>query len=265
MLLRRRASPDRRDRRLAVTLLGRALSPAVAGIGAALTLAAGPAAAATSTVSTPAPQVLSNETTFTRWAFVEQIAPIYQQPTTSSPRVARLRWSTSDGFPQTYLLLRTRWHAQRREWVKLRIPMRPDGHTGWVQRDTLGAFHLTHLLLVVDRERLKISLYNHGQLRWSAPIAVGKPTTPTPPGRFWITERIKVNDPSSGYYPYALGTSDYSTLTGWPGGGIVGIHGPYYQSQLIPGRISHGCIRLRITDDDWLARHISLGTAVHII
>jgi hypothetical protein len=210
-------------------------------------------------------QVLSTETTFTRWAYVNQIEWIYQRPTQSSARVTRLRWRTEDGFPQTYLLLRAYWDSNGREWVKLRIPMRPNGRTGWVQRDALGAFHVSHLLLVVDRERVRVSLCSHGRLVWHAPAAVGKPSTPTPPGRFWITERFKIDDPNSGYYPYAFGTSAYSTLTDWPGGRVVGIHGPYYQPQLIPGRISHGCIRLCVTDDDWLANHIALGTPIHIL
>ncbi len=139
--------------------------------------------------------------------------------------MARPRWSTESGLPQTYLLLRARWDAQGREWVKVRIPVRPNGRTGWVKRDALGAFHLTHLLVVVDRQRLQILLYRSGRLVWSAPVAVGKPSTPTPPGRFWITERFKIENPSSGYWPYAFGTSDYSTLTDWPEGGVVGLHG----------------------------------------
>jgi lipoprotein-anchoring transpeptidase ErfK/SrfK len=80
-------------------------------------------------------------------------------------------------------------------------------------------------------------------------------STPAPAGHFWIDERSQITDPSSGYYPYAFGTTDYSTLTDWPGGGVVGIHGPYYDAQGIPGYISHGCIRLGVTDDFWLAAH----------
>ena len=178
--------------------------------------------------------------------------------------MARPRWSTESGLPQTYLLLRARWDAQGREWVKVRIPVRPNGRTGWVKRDALGAFHLTHLLVVVDRQRLQILLYRSGRLVWSAPVAVGKPSTPTPPGRFWITERFKIENPSSGYWPYAFGTSDYSTLTDWPEGGVVGLHGPYYQPQLIPGRISHGCIRLRVADDAWLASHVFVERALAV-
>ncbi len=96
-------------------------------------------------------------------------------------------------------------------------------------------------------------------------MGVGKPATPTPTGHFWIDERFQISDPSSGYYPYAFGTTDYSTLTDWPGGGVVGIHGPYYDPQGIPGYISHGCIRLEVADDFWLAAHLMLGTPVDVI
>jgi lipoprotein-anchoring transpeptidase ErfK/SrfK len=82
-----------------------------------------------------------------------------------------------------------------------------------VKRAALGVLHLTHQLLVVNRERLRMYFYIDGHLRWSAPVAVGKPGTPTPPGRFWIRERFRIDDPRSGYWPYAFGTSDYSTLT----------------------------------------------------
>ena len=58
---------------------------------------------------------------------------------------------------------------------------------------------------------------------------------------------------------------DYSTLTDWPGGGVVGSHGPYFASSGIPGYISHGCIRLQVADDFWLARHVSLGTPLRVL
>ena len=209
-------------------------------------------------------EVLSNETTLSRWAYPDRLAGVYRAPRFSSRRVTRLHWDTEDGFPEVYLLLRAHWDKRGREWVLLRVPMRPNGTTGWVRRDALGRFHLTHLLLVVDRERLRMSLYSSGRLRWSAPVGVGKSASPTPAGHFWIREEFKVQDPRSGYWPYAFGTADYSTLTDWPGGGIVGIHGPYYEPQLIPGRISHGCIRLRVADDGWLAGHIAVGTPLRV-
>lgn len=221
-------------------------------------------ASASASPSPPRDQRLSNETTFTRWAYVARIAPIYQRPRSASPRITRLHWSTEDGFPEIYLLRRAHWDPTGQEWVQLRIPMRPNGRTGWVRRRDLGALHLTHRQLVVDRRRLRMYLFERGRRIWSAPIGIGRPSAPTPPGRFWIRERFAIADRSSGYWPYAFGTSDYSTLTDWPGGGVVGIHGPYYQDSSIPGRISHGCLRLHPADDAWLAHHVGLGTPLRV-
>jgi len=210
-------------------------------------------------------QVLSNEVTFTRWAYVNRIAWIYRSHSTSAPRVAQLTWYTADGFPSIYIALRTHWDAHGSEWVKLRVPGRPNGRTGWVQRNALGALHLTHLLVVVNRERLRMYFFRGGRQIWSAPVGVGRAGTPTPTGHFWIDERFTIADPGSGYYPYAFGTTDYSTLSDWPGGGVVGIHGPYYDASGIPGYISHGCIRLHVADDLWFAAHVALGTPLRVI
>lgn len=212
----------------------------------------------------PADAVLSNERTLSRWAYVARVEPIRARPDRRARRVATLHQSTEDGFPEVYLLLRSHVDGGGREWIELRVPMRPNGRVGWVPRSALGAFHRTEELIVVDRRRLRMLLYVRGRRRWSAPVGVGKPGTPTPPGHFWIRERFKIADPRSGYWPYAFGTADYSTLTDWPGGGVVGIHGPYYEPQRIPGAISHGCIRLRTGDDAWLARHVSVGVPLRV-
>jgi lipoprotein-anchoring transpeptidase ErfK/SrfK len=220
------------------------------------------------TTTTPPPKktvVLSNEDTFTRWAYTNQIVWIHKQPSASSKRIVRTNWYTPDGFPELYLLLKQGYDAQGRAWVELRIPGRPNGRVGWVPRRALGKFHLTHELIVVNREKTRLYLYRYGHRIWSAPVGVGKPSTPTPTGHFWIRERFKITNPSSGYYPFAFGTTDYSTLSNWPGGGVVGIHGPYYDPQGIPGHISHGCIRLEVAADAWLAHHITLGVPVHVI
>ena len=76
---------------------------------------------------------------------------------------------------------------------------------------------------------------------------------------------MAVTSRGSPYWPYVLGTSDHSTLTDWPGGGVVGIHGDFGEPQRIPGDPSHGCVRMRDPDIAWLARHVSLGTPVEIL
>ena len=208
---------------------------------------------------------LSDESSLTRWANITDPEAIRSRPDTRSRRMGVLRWYTEDGFPEVYLLLRSHWDDQGVEWVQLRIPGRPNGRTGWVTRDALGPLHNSRSLLVIDRPRLHITLYRRGRRIWRAPVGIGKPSTPTPAGHFWVRERFKVLDPSSPYAPYALGTADYSTLTEWPGGGVVGIHGDWNQPWLIPGQPSHGCVRLHREDVAWLAHHIATGTPLRIL
>lgn len=208
---------------------------------------------------------LSNERTFTRWANMSRRIAVHARPTSTSKRITTLHALTEDGFPEVYLLLRTHWDSKGREWVRVRVPMRPNGRSGWVRREGLGRFHLTTTAVVVDRKRLRLKLFDSGVLVLDAPAGIGKRGTGTPAGRFWIRERFEIQDRRSGYWPYAFGTSAYSKLSDWPGGGIVGIHGPYFQSALIPGRISHGCVRLRVADDRFLAIYMKLGTPVRIL
>jgi lipoprotein-anchoring transpeptidase ErfK/SrfK len=98
---------------------------------------------------------------------------------------------------------------------------------------------------------------------WSARVGVGAPGTPTPAGRFYVREKIRnlAGDPL--YGPWAIGTSAYSRLSEWPGGGVIGIHGTD-RPGLIPGRPSHGCVRLRNADVTKLVQKLPLGTPIWI-
>jgi lipoprotein-anchoring transpeptidase ErfK/SrfK len=69
---------------------------------------------------------------------------------------------------------------------------------------------------------------------------------------------------NAAYGPIAFGTSARSSvLTDWPGGGYIGIHGTD-APRLIPGHISHGCVRLRNAAILRLARVMSVGTPLTI-
>ena len=209
--------------------------------------------------------VLSNERTLTRSASVIYAGVIRAKPNDKSKTIGRLRQLTEDGYPEVYLLLRAYTDADGREWTQIRVPGRPNGRVGWVTRDNLGDFKTTRWQIVVNRRTLRMTVYWNGKRRWRRPVGIGKHSTPTPAGRFWIRERIKVRDSKSPYWPYALGTANYSTLSEWPGGGVVGIHGDWNQPQLIPGRPSHGCIRMHDGDVAWLARHVPVGTPLRIL
>jgi hypothetical protein len=209
--------------------------------------------------------VLSNEKTSTTWAHPVIKASIRDRPSPRGRTVSRTHLLTEDGVPEVYLLLSSFTDAAGHLWVRMRIPGRPNGRTGWIPREALGEFHVTHWLLEVRLRRRRLKAYYNGRLRFTAPVGVGKPSSPTPPGHFWIRERFRLASRSDPFWPYALGTSDYSTLTDWPGGGVVGIHGDFGQPSLIPGNPSHGCIRMRDRDIAWLAPRVQIGTPVDVV
>ena len=93
---------------------------------------------------------------------------------------------------------------------------------------------------------------------------MGRPDLPTPAGHFYVTEKLRaIGGPF--YGPYALATSAYAPmLTDWPGGGVVGIHGTD-EPQLIPGRPSHGCIRVRNSDIARLWPLVKVGTPIEVV
>jgi len=113
--------------------------------------------------------------------------------------------------------------------------------------------------LVIDRERLNATLYRSGRRIWRAAVGVGSAGSPTPAGLFWIREKFRVANPDGPYGPHAFGTSGYSRLSDWPGGGVIGIHGTN-EPELIPGRPSHGCIRVPNLAIGRLYRLMAIGT-----
>ena len=93
-------------------------------------------------------------------------------------------------------------------------------------------------------------------------MATASPS-PTPRGRFFVRDEL-TRFADRFYGPVAFGTNARSPgLTDWPGGGYIGIHGTD-SPQLIPGRISHGCIRMRNADILALARRMPVGTPITI-
>jgi hypothetical protein len=197
------------------------------------------------------------------WITPRAAAWVHVAPSLRSHRTTQLHFRTEDGFPEVYLVLRRVTLRNGVTWLRIAIPMRPNGRTGWIVKSAAGPVHGVYRFLVVDRRTLRVRLFIKGKSVWSAPVGIGKPSTPTPGGLFWIREEFVLPDQTF-YGPYAFGTSAYASITDWPGGGVVGLHGtsePY----LIPGRPSHGCIRLRNDDILWLADHVPRGTPVAIL
>src|SRR4051794_23397334 len=85
-------------------------------------------------------EVLSLPGHVSRWAFAERAAIARAEPTAASPAVARLRLKTEDGTDELLMVLRRVVDEGGRRWVQVRLPVRPNGSTGWVQQEALGGF-----------------------------------------------------------------------------------------------------------------------------
>jgi hypothetical protein len=197
-----------------------------------------------------------------RWAFVERATAARAAPDAAAPVVARVSMRTPERTPEALPLLARR-NVDGELWVRVRLPVLPNGTTGWVPRDRLSGYEVVRTHLIVDRRRLVARLERRGRTVLRARIGIGERRWPTPKGSYMVRNRITGFD-SPVYGALAFGTTAKSaTLTDWPGGGFIGIHGTD-QPQILPGRVSHGCIRMADRDILRLDRKMPLGTAITI-
>jgi lipoprotein-anchoring transpeptidase ErfK/SrfK len=216
-----------------------------------------------SALAIPEPVRLAGEEHVSVWAPLRRAVAARVGPSATRRVIARLADRTPEGTPHPLPVLGRRTASDGRVWVRVRLPVLPNGTAGWVPRRALGAYELEHHRLVVDLRRLRATLYERGRAVLRAAIGIGAARWPTPRGDFLVRNRLERYD-SPRYGPVAFGTSARSaTLTDWPAGGFVGIHGTD-RPDLLPGRVSHGCIRMRNADVLRLATLMPVGTPVTI-
>ena len=215
-----------------------------------------------SSLQSPEPVAVSRPNERSYWATVKRTVTARSRPNVTAPAITRLATGTPEGTTNVVLLLQ-RVERRGRIWLNVRLPILPNNSVGWVPRDGLGGYQTVDTHLVVNRARLQATLLRRGRPVFKARIGIGQVRWPTPAGRFYV--RNKLTGYQSPFYgPIAFGTSARSAvLTDWPAGGFVGIHGTN-RPDLIPGRISHGCIRLRNADIVRLARLMPPGTPLTI-
>ena len=184
---------------------------------------------------------------------------VHAAPDTASPVTSTLRMTTPLGSPTTVLVL-----DHRDGWVDVALASRPNGSSGWIPAGDAEES--------IDDVAITVSLTEHvlrvtrgGEVAVETPVAVGAPSTPTPTGRFYVTDLVETGKPQGAYGPYALGLSAHSdVLDQFAGGdGQIGIHGTN-EPDLIGQSVSHGCVRVPDEVIEALAGSVPLGTPVTI-
>jgi len=190
---------------------------------------------------------------------------VYRAPRTNAgvkSAVPAIRPITGEQTTLPVVAQSTDRHGQR--WLKVMLPGRPNSSTGWIKRAGTD-WRSTSWNIQVNLAARHIWVYFEGHLTRSFSAVVGKPSTPTPTGRFFVEETLimPVSEPGG---PFALATSARSNvLQEFDGGpGQIAIHGRDGLGGT-PGQAeSHGCMRLATPNIDWLAARIGPGTPVTI-
>ena len=210
----------------------------------------------------PLMQKLTNDRT-AQWAQVLKRAVVRTQPKASAKAVTKLDTMTTDGTHNIVLVLQQADTSVTQTWYRVRLPILPNNSTGWVESSALGNLYTVNTHLYVDTRHFRATLKRNGKTVFTSHVGVGRSIWPTPHGEFYIRDKLtSFNDPF--YGPIAFGTSARSaTLTDWPGGGFVGVHGTN-QPSILPGRVSHGCIRMPNASIVKLARLMPVGTPLTI-
>jgi lipoprotein-anchoring transpeptidase ErfK/SrfK len=229
--------------------------------GAVLVVAAAAGAVATSAAARRPPVVKPTQ----ELAILLTSHNVRSAPHAGRSRVSTVRASRPITGGQTVLpVIAHSTSPSGAHWLKVRIPGRPNGRKGWIaRRGTVPATTSWHL--VVRTSSRRVLVYRRGRLVRSFAVIVGKPSTPTPHGRFFVEESVRMLPGSAGA-PFALALSARSdVLQEFEGGpGQIAIHGVANLGGIPGTAVSHGCVRLATRSIRWLAARIHPGAPVAI-
>jgi lipoprotein-anchoring transpeptidase ErfK/SrfK len=144
------------------------------------------------------------------------------------------------------------------------LPGRPNGRQGWIEQQGTTLATTTWRIVVRTAGR-RVLVYHHGRLERTFSAIVGKPSTPTPHGDFFVEESVRL-PPGSAGGRYALALSAHSdALQVFEGGpGQIAIHGVENLTGVLGTARSHGCIRLDDESIQWMIARIAPGVPVRI-
>jgi lipoprotein-anchoring transpeptidase ErfK/SrfK len=149
-------------------------------------------------------------------------------------------------------------------WYRVLLPKRPNESSGWVRGDQVRTVPREYRAQVDLSER-RLTLYKDDQVMRTFRVGIGRPATPTPTGRFYVTVRLRPPQVSRVYGAWALGLSAYSQVLSQfgTGDGQIALHGTSNLANL-GHQVSNGCVRLDNDSISILATLLEPGSPVDI-
>ena len=184
------------------------------------------------------------------------VEPAYLRASPGGRVVARVGKRTQFGSTRVHPIVR-----REGDWLGVIAPERPNGKLGWIPANRVRAAS-QRVRLHVDLSARTVRVVRGGRTVRRVRVAVGAPGTPTPTGRFAVTDRLK------GFGPYgccilALSARQPNLAQGWSGGDRIAIHGTAVTSS-IGTEASNGCLRATDSNMRRLVRLAPPGTRVFI-
>lgn len=184
-------------------------------------------------------------------------------PSDDSATVAHFTNPTGSGAPLVFQAVAGGTNTP--DWIEVRLPIQPNGSTGWIRRQDVELSNNPYRL-EVDRASYSLRVFYRNDLWLESTVAIGTGATPTPVGDFYLLELLRPLTENGPYGPFAFGLSGFSEVLESFGGAdsaIIGIHGTNDPAS-IGTDVSHGCIRLENAVIEQLASTLPLGTPVRI-
>jgi lipoprotein-anchoring transpeptidase ErfK/SrfK len=129
------------------------------------------------------------------------------------------------------------------EWGQVQIPYVSPRRNGWIRLEGLNRAH-TWIVVHVDLSAHRVTVTKAGRKLFSFLAAIGAPTSPTPPGRYFVTDRIPFWRGSAlGSFAFGISGIQPRLPVGWNGGNQLAIHGTDNMAW-IGTSSSAGCVRV---------------------
>jgi hypothetical protein len=190
-------------------------------------------------------------------AYVPRPTVLYREP--GGRKRIRITAKTEWGSPRVLGVV-----EQRGGWLGVQAAELRNREIAWVRRSE-AQVDCVRWSLHTDLSKRMLFVRRDGRTVRKMRVAIGRSANPTPKGRFTVTDKLRVTDPSSAYGCCVLALSGHQTNLPayWPGGDRLAVHATTDEST-IGDPVSLGCLRTVSIRARWLIETVPLGSPMFI-
>ena len=186
-------------------------------------------------------------------------------PAFARPRLGSAQVGVVPGGSKYYGFPLVAWVEERSadgRWGRVELPYVWPRREGWIRIAGLDV-RTTRIRVEVDLSRHLVTVTRLGEVLFRAPGATGAPSSPTPVGDYFVTDRVAFSGGALGTFAFGISGIQPRLPAGWSGGNQLAIHGTNQPSS-IGTSASAGCVRVSEATLAKLKPLLAYGTPVVI-